>query len=115
MTKLHRAGFFISLSAVVLAFAGFWLAGTIGVIEFSSQYFWSFVILPLAAAAVVTGLSWKWPLIGGCIGISSLSAFFFTLEMETLYRYLYTTVITLYFVSGILLLITAIKGRRQNT
>lgn len=112
MTKLHRAGFFVSLAAVALAFSGFWVAGTAGAIEFSSQYFWVFVVLPLAAAAAVTGLAWKWPIIGGCVGVVSPFAFFFTLEMETLYRYLYTAVIIVYFIGGIMLLAAAIKAGR---
>ena len=97
MTKLHRAGFFICLAAVAIAFIGFWTAGTIGVIEFSSQYFWTFVIFPLVAAAAVTGLSWKWPLVGGSVGVVAVPfAFFLTLEMDTFYRYLYTAVIIFY-------------------
>lgn len=112
MSRLHRAGFIISLSAIIIAFIGFWTAGTIGVIEFSSSYFWSSVMLPLVMAAAVTGLSWKWPLIGGCIGVITPLALFFTVEMEILYRYLYTAVIIIYFAGGILLLITAIKQRR---
>jgi len=111
MTKLHRAGFFISLSAVALAFIGFWTAGTSEAIEFSSQYFWSFVILPLAVAAAVTGLSWKWPIIGGCVGFVSPVAFFIILEMDPIYRYLYTAAILIYFTGGVLLLISAIRTR----
>ena len=113
MTKLHRAGFFVSLSAIALAFIGFWTAGTMGGIEFSSQVFWTGVIFPLVAAAAVTGLSWKWPIIGGCIGAVSPFAYFLTLEMDTFYRYLYTAVIILYFAGGVLLLITVIKKHRK--
>lgn len=111
MTKLHRAGFFISLSAIALAFIGFWIAGTDEMIEFSSQYFWTFVILPLVLAVVITGLSWKWPLVGGCVSVVIPFAFFITLGMEPFYRDLYTAVILLYFAGGVLLLIAATKAK----
>jgi hypothetical protein len=111
MTKLHRTGFFVSLSTVAFAFLGFWIAGTVGVIEFSSGYFWGFVILPLAGAGAVTGLSLKWPIIGGCIGVLTPLAFFFTHNMEAFYRYLYLAAIIVYFTGGILLLAAAIKDK----
>jgi len=114
MTKLHRAGLFVSLFAIILAFAGFWIAGTIGKIEFSSQYFWTYVILPLVIAAAVTGLSWKWPLTGGCVGVVTPFAFFFTCDMETVYRYLYLAMIIIYFTGGVLLLAAAIKAFRSR-
>jgi hypothetical protein len=114
MTKLHRAGLSISLSAIVLAFAGFWITGTMEAIEFSSQYFWAYVILPLVIAAAVTGLSWKWPFIGGCIGVVTPFAFFVTYEMETVYRYLYLAVIIIYFTGGVLLLLAATKAFRSR-
>jgi hypothetical protein len=114
MTKIHKAGLFICLSAIIFAFAGFWIAGTIGTIEFSSQYFWAYVILPLVTAAAVTGLSWKWPFIGGCVGVLTPFAFFVTYEMETFYRYLYLAVIITYFLGGVLLLSAAIKAFRSR-
>lgn len=114
MTKLHRAGFFVSLSAVVLAFVCFWIAGTIEAIEFSSQYFWAFVIFPLVIAAAVTGLSWKYPIIGGSVGVVTPFALFFMFEMETLYRCLFTAAILVYFVGGVLLLTAAIKALRSH-
>jgi len=111
MTKLHRAGFFVSLSAVAVAFIGCWTAGAMEAIEFSSQYFWVFVILPMVTAAAVTGLSWKWPIIGGCAGAASPLTLFFIIEMDPMYRYLYTAVILIYFAGGILLLMTTAKVR----
>jgi hypothetical protein len=109
MTKLHRAGFFCCLSGVVLAFAGFWTAGTIGVIEFSSQYFWFYVLFPLLTAAAVTGLSWKWSVCGGSIGVVSPVLFFFIMDMDTLYRYLFGATIIMFFTGGVILLIASIK------
>lgn len=100
------------LSGVILFFAGFYIAGTIGVIEFSSQYFWFFVLFPLMIAAAVTGLSWKWPVVGGSIGVVTPVALFFTAEMETLYRCLLYAATCLFFTGGILLLITTIKAGR---
>jgi ABC-type sugar transport system permease subunit len=114
MTKLHRTGFFVNLSGVILGFVGFWIAGTMGVVEFSSQYFWTFVIFPLVIAAVVTGLSWKWSIVGGSVGVVTPLALFFIIEMEALYRYLFIAVILLYFAGGVLLLLNAIKMRRVN-
>ncbi len=115
MTKLHRAGFFISVAAVALAFIGFWAAGTAAAIEFSSSYFWVFVVLPLALAATVTGLSFKWPLVGGCAGVITPFFLFFTLEMDTFYRNLYTAVILVYFAGAAILLIEAIKKPLKKT
>jgi|WetSurMetagenome_2_1015567.scaffolds.fasta_scaffold715291_1 hypothetical protein len=112
MSKLHRIGLVFSVSAVALVFLGFWIAGTAGEIEFSSSYFWTFVILPLAVAAGLTGLSWKWPIVGGCTGVVSPFAFCFTLDMDTFGRWLYTAAIILYFTGGILLLIAAIKAKK---
>jgi len=114
VTKLHRIGLFIMLAGVVLAFAGFYIAGTIGVIEFSSQYFWTFVLFPLLIAAAVTGLSWKWPIVGGSVGVISPLAFFFVTEMETLYFYLYSATITLFFAGGVLLLVNTVRAGRGH-
>lgn len=100
------------LAGVVLAFAGFYIAGTIGVIEFSSQYFWTFVLFPLLIAAAVTGLSWKWPIAGGPAGVASPLALFFVTEMETLYICIYSAAITLFFAGGVLLLINSIRAGR---
>ena len=100
------------LSGVILFFAGFYIAGTIGVIEFSSQYFWFFVLFPLMIAAAVTGLSWQWPVVGGSVGVVTPVALFFLTETETLYRCLFYTATCLFFTGGILLLITTIKAGR---
>lgn len=109
MTRLHRTGFYLCSAGVITAFAGFWIAGTVEAIEFSSSYFWTFTVLPLALIAVVTGLSWKWPVIGACAGLVCPFTLFFTLELDTVYRYLYTAVTVLYFAGGVLLLVDNLK------
>jgi len=113
VTRLHRTGFIFCLSGVTLAFTGFYVAGTIGVIEFSSQYFWLFVLFPLIVAAAVTGLSWRWPIIGGSAGVVTPLALFFAAEMESLYFYLYSAATSLFFTGGVLLLITSVRTARE--
>ena len=110
MTKLHRTGIIFCLSGIVLAFAGFYVAGYAGAIEFSSRHFWFFVLFPLFAAAGVTGLSWKWPIVGGAIGVVMPLALFFVTDMESLYLYIYSTTITLFFTGGVLLVITTVRA-----
>ncbi len=113
MTNLHRIGLIFCLSGIILVFIGFYVAGTIGVIEFSSRYFWLFVLFPLLIATAVTGLSWRWPVIGGSVGVVTPLALFFVTEMESLYFYLYSAAASLFFIGGVLLLITSVKTARE--
>jgi hypothetical protein len=114
MTKLHRIGFFVCLSLVALVFVIFLVAGIAGGIDFKSSYTWTFIVIPLVLAAIITVLYRKWSIISGSIGVITPFFLCFILEMGTLGRYLFTAVILLYFTGGVLLLIDAIKPRCVN-
>ncbi len=122
MFKLRKAGLFMMLlGAVIATIYPFWYNYMYSIHPHLHWDTWLFIIASLPAL-LVTGISWRWPLVGSSIaaGLSLFALTYFVASvinpsMEPTTNYLYLVITVSYLVGSALVLTSYVKAKRSES